>query len=85
MPEARREENFLVHHIGPALSTARSLLRLKYEDGRVFDMIQAEKKRLGLMNEILRDLLVASSDASRSPCPLFRGGSDNVTVLGGRL
>lgn len=85
VPEARREEHFLVHHIGPALSTARSLLRLKYEDGRVFDMIQAEKKRLGLMNEILRDLLVASSDASRSPCPLFRGGSDNVTVLGGRL
>lgn len=84
VPEARREEHFLVHHIGPALSTARSLARLKFEDSRVLDMIQSEKKRLGLMNDVLRDLLVDSGDVSRSETPIFRGGNGNLVVLGGR-
>ena len=85
VPETRREEHFLVRHIGPALSTARSLSRLKYEDSRVLEMIRAEGKRLDLMNDVLRDLMIDSADASRSQSPIFRGGSGNITVLGGRL
>lgn len=84
VPEMRREEHFLVHHIGPALSTSRALARLKFEDSKTLDLIQSEKKRLGLMNDVLRDLLVDSAEASRSEAPLFRGGNGNLAVLGGR-
>jgi hypothetical protein len=85
VPEARREEHFLLHHIGPALTTARSLSRLKYEEPKVLEVLQAEKKRLGLMNDVLRDLLIDSREASRSENPLFRGGAGNIAVLGGRF
>jgi hypothetical protein len=82
VPDDRREEDFLLRHIGPALRTARALARLDYGDERTTKTITDEKKRLTLMNDVLSDMLVDATNRSRSEAPLFRGNSNNIVLLG---
>jgi hypothetical protein len=82
IPDDRREEDFLLRHIGPALRVARALARLDYGDEKTSKTILDEKKRLTLMNDVLTDMLVDSAHRNRSKAPLFRGNSNSLVILG---
>lgn len=82
VPDDRREADFLLRQIGPALRTARALARLDYGDDKTLKTIQDEKRRLTLMNDVLADLLMDSGNRSRSEAPLFRGNTNAVVILG---
>ena len=82
VPDDRREEDFLLRHIGPALRTARALAGLDYGDEKTRKTILDEKKRLTLMNDVLADLLENSGNRTRSEVPLFRGNTNSLVILG---
>jgi hypothetical protein len=82
VPDERREEDFLLRHIGPALRTARALARLDYGDEKTTKTILDEKKRLTLMNDVFADMLVDSGNRTRSVAPLFRGNTNSLVILG---
>jgi hypothetical protein len=82
VPDDRREQDFLVRHIGPALRTARALARLEFGDEKTKKTILDEKKRLTLMNDVLADMIVDAENRTRSEAPLFRGNSNSLVVLG---
>ena len=82
VPDDRREADFLLKHIAPALRTARALARLDYTDEKTLKTIQDEKKRLTLMNDVLADMLVDSGNRTRSEAPLFRGNTNSLAILG---
>ena len=82
IPDDRREEDFLLRHIGPALRTARALSRLDFSDEKTKKTILDEKKRLTLMNDVLADMLVDAQNRTRSETPLFRGNSNTLAILG---
>ena len=82
VPDDRREADFLLKHIGPALRAARALARLDYGDAKTTKTILEEKKRLTLMNDVLADMLVDSGNRTRSEAPLFRGNTNSLVILG---
>jgi hypothetical protein len=82
VPDDRREADFLLKQIGPALRTARALARLDYGDEKTLKTILDEKKRLTLMNDVLADMLVDSGNRTRSEVPLFRGNTNSLAILG---
>ena len=82
VPDERREADFLLKQIGPALRTARALSRLDYTDNKVLRIIHEEKKRLTLMNDVFADLLINSENRDRSEAPHFRGNTNAVVLLG---
>jgi hypothetical protein len=82
VPDDRREADFQLKHIGPALRTARALARLDYGDEKTLKTILDEKKRLTLMNDVLADMLVDSGNRTRSEAPLFRGNTNSLVILG---
>lgn len=82
VPDDRREADFQLKHIGPALRTARGLARLDYGDKKTLKTILDEKKRLTLMNDVLADMLVDSGNRTRSEAPLFRGNTNSLAILG---
>lgn len=82
VPDDRREADFLLKHIGPALRTARALARLDFSDDKTLKTILDEKKRLTLMNDVLADMLVDSGNRTRSEAPLFRGNTNSLVILG---
>lgn len=82
VPDDRREADFLLKHISPALRTARALARLDYGDEKTTKTILDEKKRLTLMNDVLADMLVDSGNRTRSEAPLFRGNTNSLMILG---
>lgn len=82
VPDDRREADFLLKQIGPALRTARALARLDYGDEKTLKTILDEKKRLTLMNDVLADMLADSVNRTRSEAPLFRGNTNSLAILG---
>ncbi len=76
-PEARRAEHFLLHHLDPAVRSARLASRLKFANGDVVKLINETKKRLTNLRDPLGDLHSTSASATRSAAPKFRGNDQN--------
>ncbi len=51
-------------------------------DDKALKVIQNEKKRLTLMNDVFADMLVDCANRTRSNSPLFRGNSNSLAILG---
>lgn len=81
IPEDRRFDHFLVHHLGGATSLARILARLQYADSKIDTLVAKEKKRLVRMTDSLRTLRDTESSGTRSSSPVFRGGGSNIAVI----
>jgi hypothetical protein len=77
VPETRRAEHFLLHHLDPAVRSARLASRLKFADGDFGKLIDETKKRLINLRDPLGDLHSSSPSASRSAPPRFRGETQN--------
>lgn len=73
VPEARRAEHFLLHHLDPAVRSARLASRLKFADEKITKIIDDTKKRLTNLRDPLGDLHSFSSSATRSASPRYRG------------
>ena len=84
IPENRRLEHFMVHHLGTATSLARSLSRLSYNDKKIAELVIKEKKRLTRMTDSMRNIVGSDLPESRSLSPVFRGGGENIAILAGR-
>lgn len=72
-PEARRAEHFLLHHLDPAVRSARLASRLKLGSDDIAKVIVETKKRLINLRDPLGDLHASSVSATRSSAPKFRG------------
>lgn len=73
VPEARRAEHFLLHHLDPAVRSARyASPRLKTSDDHIVKLIDDAKKRLINLRDPLGDLHATSDTTSRSDAPRFR-------------
>lgn len=84
IPDSRRLDHFIVHHLGTAVSFARSLSRLNFDDQRIRDAMNEEKKRLSRMTDALRNISYSDGEIRRSDSPAFRGGGNNLVLLAGR-
>lgn len=73
VPEARRAEHFLLHHLDPAVRSARLVSRLKIGNDDVTKLIVETKKRLINLRDPLGDLHSTSASSTRSATPKFRG------------
>jgi hypothetical protein len=73
VPEARRVEHFLLHHLDPAVRSARIASRLKFADDHIANLVDETKRRLTNLRDPLGDLHSASTSATRSAAPRFRG------------
>jgi len=73
VPEVRRAEHFLLHHLDPAVRSARLASRLKFSDDTIAKLINETKKRLINLRDPLGDLHSSSASATRSATPKFRG------------
>lgn len=85
VPDPRKFSHFLLNYLAPAVRNARSLARLRIDDQETVGMIQRERKRLILMNDVLGALYEGAPDASRSTPALFRGGGDALNILSRQL
>ena len=77
VPEVRRAEYFLLHHLDPAVRSARLAARLKFGDDDIAKLIDETKKRLINLRDPLGDLHSCSDSATRSRAPKFRGKDRN--------
>jgi hypothetical protein len=77
VPEARRAEHFLLHHLDPAVRSARLASRLKFGDDDIAKLIGETKKRLTNLRDPLGDLHSSSTSETRSAAPRFRGEGQN--------
>lgn len=77
VPEARRAEHFLLHHLDPAVRSARLAARLKFGNSNIVKLIDETKKRLINLRDPLGDLHSSSASATRSHAPRFRGEDRN--------
>jgi hypothetical protein len=73
VPEARRAEHFLLHHLDPAVRSARLAARLKIGSDDVAKLIVETKKRLINLRDPLGALYSCSDAATRSRAPKLRG------------
>jgi hypothetical protein len=78
IPEARRAEHFLLHDLDRSVRSARLASRLKFNDESLTKLFLETKKRLVNLRDPLGDLLSASSSATRSLAPKFRGRNQAV-------
>jgi len=83
VPEARRSEHFLLHHLDPAVRSARYGARLKINDENVRIAVGNAKSRLLRLRDALGDLHANAPAATRSRAPRFRGGSGLVPAIVG--
>jgi hypothetical protein len=84
VPEARREEHFLLRHLDPAVRSARHGVRLKISDGKVTAVVREAKGRLVRMRDALADLHAKGPAPTRSRSPGFRGGARAISAVLGR-
>ena len=84
VPEARREEHFLLRHVDPAVRSARLGAELKIEDEKVAKAMKDVKSRLVRLRDALADLQATEGTSSRSPSPAFRGGAHSIRIAAGR-
>lgn len=73
VPEVRRAEHFLLHHLDPAVRSARLASRLRFGDDDIAKLINETRKRLINLRDPLGDLHSSSASATRSATPRFRG------------
>lgn len=78
IPEARRAEHFLLHHLDRSVRSARLASRLKFNDEQMTKLISETKKRLINLRDPLGDLHSASPPTTRSLMPRFRGRSSET-------
>lgn len=79
VPEARRAEHFLLHHLDPALRSVRQAAKLKFGDESVQKVVGDAKGRLARLRDALGALHEADAGcASRSRAPSFRGGLERA-------
>jgi hypothetical protein len=74
-PGTRRAEHFLLHHLDPAVRSARLISRLKLGNDGITKVVVETKKRLINLRDPLGDLHATSDLATRSAVPKFRGES----------
>lgn len=84
VPEARREEHFLLRHLDPAVRSARVASRLKIADEQVKAAVDDAKVRLVRLRDALGDLHEAGGSSSLSRAIAFRGGAKSVSAVLGR-
>ncbi len=77
VPDSRRAEHFLLHHLDPAVRSARIASRLKFNDEDVAKLFDDTRKRLTNLRDPLGDLHSTSASASRSAAPKFRGNDQS--------
>jgi hypothetical protein len=77
VPEVRRAEYFLLHHLDPAVRSARLAARLKFGNDDIARLVDETKKRLINLRDPLGDLHSCSDSATRSRAPKFRGKDRN--------
>lgn len=85
VPETRRAEHFLLHHLSPAVRTARIVANYKLEDDKVKAVLVKEKGRLVRMQDALSALYESDHIHSRSKSPAFRGSQGTLAVLIGQI
>jgi hypothetical protein len=83
-PELRRTEHFLLHQLDPAIRSARYGAKLKIEDEKVAEVVNKAKVRLIRLRDALADLDSKAEADTRSPAPVFRGGSKGMSAVLGR-
>lgn len=83
-PETRRSEQFLLKHLDPAIRSARFGAKLKIEDQKVADAVNAAKVRMIRLRDALADLDSKGQPATRSPATIFRGGTKGISAVLGR-
>lgn len=84
VPDVRRAEHFLLHHLDPAVPSARLASRLKIGNEDVAKMVSEAKKRLINLRDPLGDLHSTSNSATRSATPKFRGENRNANSAVGQ-
>ena len=77
VPEPRRAEHFLLHHLDPAVRSARIASRLRFGDDAITKLIDETRRRLINLRDPLGDLHSCSASATRSTAPKFRGEDQN--------
>lgn len=83
-PVERRAEQFLLRQLDPAIRSARLGAKLKIEDRRVADAVNAAKVRMIRLRDALVDLDSAGQPDTRSPATIFRGGTKGISAVLGR-
>ncbi len=82
IPEGRRAEQFLLHHLDPALRSLRQVAKLKFGDESVQKLVGDAKSRLARLRDALGALHEADAGCpSRSRAPRFRGARGGVSAL----
>lgn len=85
VPEARREEHFLLRHLAPALRTVRALSKTRFENQSISFLLQKERKRLSSMIDVFGALLSETESDTRSSTPVFRGAAGGLALLGRQI
>lgn len=83
-PELRRTEHFLLRQLDPAIRSARFAAKLKIEDEKVVEVVGKAKTRMIRLRDALADLDSTGQPDTRSPAPLFRGGSKGMSAVLGQ-
>jgi hypothetical protein len=84
VPEARRAEHYLLHHLDPAIRSARHGARLKVVDPQVKAAVREAKQRLVRLRDALADLHEKGGTHTRSPAVGFRGRTSAISAMLGR-
>jgi hypothetical protein len=82
--DVRRAEHFLLHHVEPAVRSARLGARLKIADDDTRRLVDDARKRLVRFRDALDDLHSQDGIATRSLPVGFRGGGGAVAAVLGR-
>ncbi|MBY0532021.1 MAG: hypothetical protein K2P86_08630 [Xanthobacteraceae bacterium] len=83
IPESRRGEHFLLHHLDPAIRSARQGAKLKIADDEISKVVSDAKKRLILLRDPLSDVHANSGSKSRSRALRFRGSPQKTNKATG--
>jgi hypothetical protein len=84
VPDARRAEHYLLHHVEPAVRSARLGARLKIADDDTRRLVDDARKRLVRLRDALDDLDSQDGIDTRSPAVPFRGGGGAIAAVLGR-
>jgi hypothetical protein len=82
--EFRRAEHLLLHHIDPAIRSARRCAKLKFSDDKVATVVVSARDRLIRLREALGDLHGKDMMPTQSRALFFRGGAGSISAVIGR-
>ena len=83
-PELRRSEHFLLHHLDPAVRSARHGAKPKIPNEKVAKAVDDAKIRMIRLRDALADLESRGQPDTRSRSPVFRGGARGISAVLGR-